>query len=183
MFNDLSNLHKLLLMIADEIDRICTKNQIPYTIASGTLLGAVRHEGFIPWDDDFDISMIRKDYIRFEKACQNELDTSKFFLQTESSEEFYPFSVEKLKCIRGKIITKYNRRETKTVFRSDFPKHIFPITLYDNYKKYKFEDREYYGMSAYNEYLTTLYGDYMKLPPPEKRIYHSNYEMNFGNYI
>ena len=267
MLDNLSNLHNVLLIIADEIARICTKYQIPYAISSGTLLGAVRHKGFIPWDDDFDIEMKRKDYISFEKACKDELDSSKFFLQTENSEDFYPFSfaklrlngteviedfskdasvhhgifvdifildnvpdnlyatkilllknliiknmlwvkcgygtdqhkrklryylfkimsipfsVENLKHIRDKIITKYNCWETKFVFCSDYPQFLCPIALYNNYKKYRFEDREYYGIYPHDEYLTFMYGDYMKLPPPEERRSHSNYEINFGSYI
>lgn len=54
-----------------EIDAICQANQIPYFADSGTLLGAVRHRGFIPWDDDIDIAMKRKDYERFLKVAKD----------------------------------------------------------------------------------------------------------------
>lgn len=56
-----------------EIDRICKKYSIPYFADSGTLLGAVRHQGFIPWDDDMDIAMKRKDYERFLQVAPAEL--------------------------------------------------------------------------------------------------------------
>ena len=56
-----------------EVDRICTKYDIPYFADSGTLLGAVRHNGFIPWDDDIDIAMFRKDFRRFTQVVQKEL--------------------------------------------------------------------------------------------------------------
>ena len=61
------------LSILDEIDKICKKHGLQYFLVHGTLLGAVRHKGFIPWDDDLDISMPRKDYDNFVKFAAREL--------------------------------------------------------------------------------------------------------------
>ncbi|MDE7253395.1 MAG: LicD family protein [Acetatifactor sp.] len=61
------------LMVLGEIDRICRKYDIKYYAEWGTLLGAVRHGGFVPWDDDMDIGMLRKDYIRFREVAEKEL--------------------------------------------------------------------------------------------------------------
>ena len=57
-----------------EIDEICRKYDIRYTLGYGTLLGAIRHEGFIPWDNDIDINLSERDYNRFVEACKTELD-------------------------------------------------------------------------------------------------------------
>ncbi len=62
-----------MLQILIEIDKICRKHNITYWLDSGTLLGAVRHGGFIPWDDDLDITVLRKDYKKLRKALQSEL--------------------------------------------------------------------------------------------------------------
>jgi lipopolysaccharide cholinephosphotransferase len=86
MSNELKNLQNVQLEILDEIVRICNKYDIPYFFIGGTLLGAVRHKGFIPWDDDIDIGMLRKDYNKFIKLCKDELK-SEYYLQCS---ETYP---------------------------------------------------------------------------------------------
>ncbi|EBG4449549.1 LicD family protein, partial [Salmonella enterica] len=78
-----------MLVILDEIDRICRLNNIDYWLDAGTLLGAKRHGGFIPWDDDIDICMKREDYNKFISVCNIHLDKNNFFLQTAYSDKYY----------------------------------------------------------------------------------------------
>ena len=77
----LRQLQRVELELLVEADRICRKNNICYTMTGGTLLGAVRHGGFIPWDDDADIAMMRSEYEQFKKACEEDLDKTRFYFQ------------------------------------------------------------------------------------------------------
>lgn len=72
-----------------EFDRICRKAEIRYFITGGTLLGAVRHKGFIPWDDDVDVELLREDYEKFAKVCETEFNHGKYFFQSAENDPDY----------------------------------------------------------------------------------------------
>ena len=262
---DLDHLHKVQLMIMDEVDRICRKYNINYFLDSGSALGAIRHGGFIPWDDDMDIGMCRLDYEKFLMVSKSELD-KRFFLQTKETDPSFIKYCAKIRmngtCIlesnmntsghcgifidifpfdkisadpncAKRIIQKSRRRWRWLRFRQraadmmPFRKRIFryflevipekiferaylrtleyqekgqvALTCY-SYKMFqthdlwfqtqwmlpvhdiKFEDRVYQIMHDPNAYLRRMYGDYMTLPPEEKRGGHITGEIDYGEY-
>lgn len=115
------------LDIAKEIKRVCTENQIDYFLDSGSLLGAVRHRGFIPWDDDMDFGMTYEAYQKFIKIAPQKLGDL-FFLQTWESDDYYPFPY----CKVLKIGTEYvedvfeNSKKRNELFVDIFPYYPFP---------------------------------------------------------
>lgn len=263
----LEKLHECLLLILDEIDRICSENDIPYFLDSGSALGAVRHGGFIPWDDDVDVGMLRPNYDRFIQVAKVEL-SDKFFLQTTETESeylgfnakirlngtFFPEKVNEGRNIHQGIFvdifpfdyisdkknlalmeTKISRRLVsiylfaaqpnkkrhgfKELIRKVFK--IIPLKVYrkiclkfylrhndkrthmvtcysykmnqkkvlhfnlDDMKtvhKSKFENNFYNIMDGYDAYLKKMYGNYMVLPPIEKREVHIDGDVVFCEF-
>jgi lipopolysaccharide cholinephosphotransferase len=94
---DLRKLQLIQLEMLLEIDRICKKRKIQYCIIAGTTLGAVRHKGYIPWDDDADVAMLRPEYERFCKACEEELDQTRFYLQNHVNTPGYRWGYGKIR--------------------------------------------------------------------------------------
>ncbi len=262
----LKKIHDVELELLQEFDRICKKNNLNYTVTGGTLLGAVRHGGFIPWDDDADVVMMRKDYDRFQKICEKELDHSKFYFQSIETTPGYRWGYGKLRrkntvflregqegmpyeqgifmdifprdgvpdgkierrihtflCfalrkimwseigkdreknrirrliytvlsyipqktivkLYRKLIRYSNKKETKLVRALTFP---LPKRLsgagycrkwYNNYLPIKFENITVQAEANYKDWLKAEFGDYMKMPPVEKRKSHPVSELKF----
>jgi len=88
---DIETQHRLWdveMEILDVIDKVCRENDIKYSLAYGTMLGAVRHKGFIPWDDDLDIWMLREDYNRFIEVWEKSDIKGYYLLSQDKAEEF-----------------------------------------------------------------------------------------------
>lgn len=83
----MNNLQKTILEIIKYVDEFCKQNDIRYYLMGGSALGAIRHGGFIPWDDDLDIFMDSDNYFRFIDCCKKKLDTKRFYFQQEDSDE------------------------------------------------------------------------------------------------
>lgn len=99
------------LEMLEEVDRICKKCDISYSIIAGTLLGAVRHKGFIPWDDDADVALLRPEYEKFREACKTELDKDRFYFQDHRNTRGYRWGY-------GKI------RRKNTLFLREYQEHM-----------------------------------------------------------
>lgn len=93
---NLKELQDYELEILKAFRNICQEHNLRYYITAGTLLGAVRHKGFIPWDDDVDVAMPRRDYDRLAKIMRQKPD-SKLFYQDGKTDKLYPFGFAKLR--------------------------------------------------------------------------------------
>ena len=255
--NMLRQLQMIQLEMLVEVDRICKKCGIEYNIIAGTLLGAIRNGGYIPWDDDADVAMLRPEYEKFRKACKTELDKTRFVFQDHRNTKGYRWGYGKLRrkdtlflrehqehmpyyqgvfidifpldgipdnyflrsiknfecfCVRKilwspvgmiadksffkrlvyivlscipekrvfgyyhRMIYKANRKKTRMVRILMFPT---PNTEYGYYRNWYetsadtvFEGITFQGIKDYDSYLSFKFGNYMELPPIEKRKVH-----------
>lgn len=102
----LNEIHRETLNIILKIDEICERLRIKYTAWYGSMLGAVRHNGFIPWDDDFDIAMLRPDYEIFIDYCKNNIhDLGSFRILDKSCSDDYPFNLARFCDMRYRMET------------------------------------------------------------------------------
>lgn len=115
------------LEIAKEIKRVCEENDIKYWLDSGSLLGAVRHQGFIPWDDDLDIGMLREDYEKFCKIAPEKLG-KEYFLQTWESDPGYNFFFAKVRKLGTRYVEAIwsNANAHMELYVDIFPYDVFP---------------------------------------------------------
>ena len=103
---ELKTLQKIELEILKSIIRVCKDNEIEYFIIAGTALGAARHGGFIPWDDDIDIGMTRSNYDKFLSVAQNALGND-LFLQTSTTDLNSPFYFAKVRKNGTRFLEDY----------------------------------------------------------------------------
>lgn len=269
--NDLVKCAQLDMLI--ELKRICEEYNLKYFLAGGTLLGAIRHNGFIPWDDDIDLAMPREDYEKFIDICDTELDKNYQLIdwhideksplpflkmkikgthyreeiskKTEMNDEIFidifpidaipdkdifrkkiwleTYLIKKILLLRcgfsidenkifvkkilyfllknisryrsinrwkykfEKIVIKYNNLKTKNLVcysgAYSLKKEMKPRKMLSTYCLHKFETEYFSIPKQYDEYLTSHYGDYMKLPPKKEQISkHRISYVDLGNY-
>jgi len=121
---ELKKLQDMVYSIFKEFDRICTQNDIHYSMEGGTLLGAVKYGDFVPWDDDIDVVMERSQYEKFLQIAPAQLD-GRFFLQSYHNVPEFPLNYAKL-CLNGTEIYNYDYSHLKNMHHGVFM-DIFPI--------------------------------------------------------
>jgi len=109
---ELRRMQLIQVELLQEVDRICRKYHISYSVEGGTLLGVVRHKGFIPWDDDVDIAMVRSEYRKFCRACEKELNKEKYFFQTHDTDPEYRWGYAKV-LKNGTSFVRYGQEHMK----------------------------------------------------------------------
>ena len=121
-----------MLDILLEVDKICKKHAIKYWLSSGTLIGALRHNGFIPWDDDLDIEMMRSDYLRLLEVLPQELPDW-LALQDDKTDPNYFYCYAKVRDRRSKMLEQnaYDRMwKEQGIYIDIFPMEQHPIWLH-----------------------------------------------------
>ncbi len=128
---ELRQVQRIQLEMLEEVDRICKKCGIHYNVIAGTLLGAVRHGGYIPWDDDADVALLRPEYEKFRKACRKELDTTRFYFQDHRNTKGYRWGYGKL---RRKDTLFLRKNQEHMPYEQGIFIDIFPLdNVPDNY--------------------------------------------------
>ena len=125
---DNQNLQKaqsIMFEILIEVDKICQKYNIEYWLDGGTLLGAVRHKEFIPWDDDLDVAMKIEDYHTFCRLAKEELPSSMFF-QTNETDGSFPYDFAKIRSDNAQIIEEHEAGK-KVLYHQGVFIDIFPM--------------------------------------------------------
>jgi len=110
--SNLEQHQQVLYELLEEFDRVCKKHGIKYMLFAGTALGAVRHGGIIPWDDDLDVVMLRGEYEKFLTVAPQEIDFKKYYLQAEFTEH-WPMFFSKLRKNNTACIEKVKVKDEK----------------------------------------------------------------------
>lgn len=166
----------VLLDMAKDIDEICQRNNIPYFLNGGSALGAVRHKGFIPWDDDFDIAMMYTDYVRFRKALKAELPQDKYVYHCYEKDRRYNVTIPAMKIRRkGTYIQEKNTLLANRIKGHDGCDGVFiDVFVYDHCSKLKLLDLPYRLLNTFLMPFIILFDNLRMNPTFLKDWYVSN---------
>jgi lipopolysaccharide cholinephosphotransferase len=131
--NTLRKAQLIMLDMLIEFDALCQRHELQYWLDSGSLLGAVRHQGFIPWDDDIDISMPLEDYLRFKELGAKELSNA-IYLQTSHRDAGFKFDYIKLRSNKASII-EFHEKDQEINYHQGVFVDVFPMLNIENTDK------------------------------------------------
>ncbi|MBQ0054812.1 MAG: LicD family protein [Synergistaceae bacterium] len=160
MYEQLRKVQLVELDILKKVIALCEKHNIEYFAAWGTLLGAVRHKGFIPWDDDVDLMMPRPEYERFCEIARQELEYP-YFLQINKTDPLYNLHFAKVQNLETAFVGTHKPRSLKAGIFID----VFPIDAAPNTKQQKIIKQKYrlYKYCAYDFFnYEPSFGDVFK---------------------
>jgi phosphorylcholine metabolism protein LicD len=179
---DLKKGHNLMTNMLKEFDQICRNHNLKYWCIGGTLIGVIRHQGWIPWDGDIDVGMFKNDYNKLQKIIQKELPKGLWF-QDHTTDKHYTSDIGKIRDLNSnykdyKSQSWHNglqldififNNENNEIKRNNkvMPYKIFPL------KERYFENIKVYLPSDYKKYLIHYYSEkYMDFPPVKSRFPH-----------
>lgn len=138
-----------MLVVLKKIITICKENDISYTVGYGTLLGTIRHKGFIPWDDDCDIVMLRPEYDRFVQYCNDHQETLKpYKLLNRFNTPHYPFGISRLSNMDYYMIREDGGKTDMGIFVDIYPYDGYGVDLSMAEKRRK-KNKYYTRMATY----------------------------------
>lgn len=170
---DLKEVQSMQLSVMKEIHAVCVKHKLKYYLIGGSALGAIRHKGFIPWDDDIDIAFMRKDYELFKQVFYKEFDQTKYFLQSYDTDVDIRAALMRL-CIKGTLHDHdYERHlhNCKNTYIDIFPLDNVPNNPKER-KKHSKDNKTYSQLLVTKLYLRRLnWRQYFNLPLVARYIY------------
>ncbi len=125
----LKEIQQMELEVLKTIHEVCVRHNINYYMIGGTLLGAVRHGGFIPWDDDIDIAMLREDFEKFKMVYSKEIDGTKYFLQHFDTDPYFDTAMMRV-CVKGTVLdipSTEHHKMCKCAYLDIFPLDAAPV--------------------------------------------------------
>ena len=174
----IKKMKNIQLELLNEVDKICTKNNIKYQLFAGTLLGAVRHKGFIPWDDDIDICMKREDYEKFIVVANKEL-TDEYFLDYPKNDNG-AYAYAKLRHKNTEMIEEYtkNIKINHGIFIDIFQMDkVFPNTIRGKLHMRKLNKLHNVRAAKINSYHKNFIKRFIK------KIYNLIYRKPYNYYV
>ena len=162
-----------LLIILKEIDRVCKKNNIDYFISDGTCLGAIRHQGFIPWDDDADIAMSRDEFKKFMKALDKDLSPDFVYHCYEKSKKYLaPWPAMKIRLKNSYVKEKNTLLANKC---KDSDGLFVDVFIYDHMAKHRIFDIPLRSINTFVLFpFITLFENIYINPIPLKALFRFN---------